>query len=494
MSQALSNPVRLSLISIIKLSIGILIVVGIAGALYFQRAQPMEVAISHVEESLADETADRAGLVMLTPEKLLAGELTAEVVERHLIQPELTVPGRLLYDETRHIAIKAPISGILAELPVKPGDKVSKGDLLAVVNSAEIGRARSEILRRQADMELATAERDRMKEISVNLEDLLKVIEQKTKIDQIESLFSDKSLGDYRQRILSGYSRYLLAFELMEKVQPMAQSGAIATRQVREWESDVQVTRSEFRSACDQSRYDAAQSKRSAESNLAEAERQLKIAQEELRTLMGSASELEAEFSRASLSSLEIRAPFEGTIESLALARNERLSVTDSICVLADTTSLYVSADIRENDWQAVEMTSGTEIQVTSSALPDEQMMARIHYIGREVSTTANAVPLIATIDNSDGQLRPGMFVRVSLPVGKSREALAIHPESIVQHDNKKFVFVEMGERLFNRVDIKTGIESREWVEITDGLKAGQKVVRNGAFILKSELLLEGEE
>ncbi|MAT15140.1 MAG: hypothetical protein CMJ46_07700 [Planctomyces sp.] len=494
MSQALTNPSRYLTAPTIKLVAGILIAVSAVAAWYFHEASSTEVVENIVEEYSEDVPAEATGLVTLTPEKVAAGGLTTEVVSTHLIQPEHTVPGRLLYDETRHIAIKAPISGILAELPVKPGDEVQKGDLLAVVNSAEIGRARSEILRRQAAMELAQAEFDRMDEISSNLEELLQALELKTPIKEIEDSFTDKSLGDYRQRILSAYSRFLLASELMVKVQPMAQTGAIAGRQIREWESDLQVTGSEYKSACDQSRYDAAQARRQATSDLADAERQLKIAREELRTLMGNASELTEEFSGDSLSSLEIKAPFSGTIESLALARNERLSTTDPICVLADTSSLYVSADIRDNDWKAVQLTPGTEIDVTASALPDQSMTAKIHYIGREVSTADNAVPLVATIDNTSGLLRPGMFVRVGLPVGEPREAIAIHPESIVQHDNQQFVFIDQGNSGFARVDIQTGKASPDWVEITEGLEVGQKVVRKGAFLLKSELLLEGEE
>ena len=106
----------------------------------------------------------------------------------------------------------------------------------------------------------------------------------------------------------------------------------------------------------------------------------------------------------------------------------------------------------------------------------------------------SNSLPLVGTINNADGLLRPGMFVRVSIPVEQPAKAVAVRPESVLQHENETFVFVAVNESTFRRVDVTTGRGNEEWVEITDGLNVGQPVVSRGAFLLKSELLLAGEE
>ena len=51
-----------------------------------------------------------------------------------------------------------------------------------------------------------------------------------------------------------------------------------------------------------------------------------------------------------------------------------------------------------------------------------------------------------------------------------------------------------LSDREFQRVDVDTGIETPDWVEVTRGLTEGAPVVDHGAFYLKSELLLEEEE
>lgn len=119
---------------------------------------------------------------------------------------------------------------------------------------------------------------------------------------------------------------------------------------------------------------------------------------------------------------------------------------------------------------------------------------ASVYYIGREVSTQTNAVPLIATLDNADGLLRPGLFVRVLLPLAETREVVTVPESAICEHDSKSFVFISAGERTFKQVFVEKGVQEGEWVEVKSGLAGVESVVEHGAFSLKSELLLEREE
>ncbi len=152
-----------------------------------------------------------------------------------------------------------------------------------------------------------------------------------------------------------------------------------------------------------------------------------------------------------------------------------------------------MEANIRESDWLAVALQTGTEVTVLVPALSDRSFSARVRYFGREVQADTNSVPLVAEIENREGLLRPGMFVRVVVPIGDARQALSIKPESVIQHDNQQFVFLDLKGGTFKRVDVSLGQATDDWVEVTSGLAGGQLVVTNGAFLLKSELLLQGE-
>lgn len=452
-------------------------------------SSPEEVA-DVVEVAIARET------LVLPKGKLEAGRFESVPAQPQVIQHVHTVPGRLRYDQTKHVDVKAPMDGILAELVVTPGDHVTAGDLIAVLRSPEIGRARAEILKCQKERDIAQQVLQRELTLAKNLQQVLNMLDQEQSVDAIENAFSDRALGAYRQDILSAYSKMRLADELIAKVKPLVASGSVSGRTVREREGERQLAETAFRTARDQATFAAEQAKMKAEANVSEADRQLNLAWQSLETLLGY-KENKATVNLAgedALSRLEVRAPFSGTVEAQGFANNERVMRGDSLVVLANTDSLSVEASIRESDWSAVSLQPGAEVSVMVPALDERVFSAKVRYFGREVQADTNSVPLVARIENSEGLLRPGMFVRVTVPIGQARKALSIKPESVIQHENQKFVFVDLNDGEFKRVDVSTGQASDDWVEITEGLTPGQSVVTDGAFLLKSELLLQGED
>ncbi len=432
--------------------------------------------------------------ILRLPEgKLESGQFRSAPVEEHLIQHRHEVPGRVQYDESRHIVVKAPMEGVLADLLVKPGDKVERGQLLAAIKSPEIGQSRSEILRRQQLINIAQQKLNRERELSKNLYDFFDQLDQGKSGSEIENAFVNRPLGSSRQELLSAYSQLQLAQSWIDKGKGLGESGAISGRTIRERESELAIAIAAFRTIRDQTAFASKQSKLLAEADVEEAQRQCNLAKQTLEALLGYTEEGDQVDTKEALSRLEIRAPFAGTIENRMRSQNERIGKGDALLVLANTDSLYISADIRETDWSAVVVKEGTVLSVTVPALDNCQFQAQVHYVGREVTKESNAIPMIATIENREENLRPGMFVRVSIPVGEPRKTLAVKPESIVQHDNQKFVFAKIAEGAYQRVNVVTGLTSDDWIEITEGLSIGQIVVQHGAFLLKSELLLEGE-
>ncbi|MDA1232543.1 MAG: efflux RND transporter periplasmic adaptor subunit [Planctomycetota bacterium] len=191
---------------------------------------------------------------------------------------------------------------------------------------------------------------------------------------------------------------------------------------------------------------------------------------------------------------MELRAPFAGTIERRSFSPSERVAAGDGLLTLADTSTLWVAADIREREWKALILKTGDEILVESASADMKPIKAAVHFVGREVDPTTNAIPLVAVVDNPDGRLRPGMFVRVTVPLAHSREALSIPESAILEHDNRTFVFSPENDGKFRRIDIIPGLHVEGFVEVISGLNAGQQIVSSGGFYLKSELLLAGEE
>ncbi|QDT28049.1 Cation efflux system protein CusB precursor [Gimesia panareensis] len=478
----------------------LVILILIAGTGYYwkqhQKASLEEQAASDTTPTTEESTEERPSEVALSEEKLKNMQLTVAPVKRQPLSQIRMVPGRLKYDDRKHVSIKAPADGVLVEVRVKTGDVVKTGQVLAVLNSPEIGTARADLLQRTAEYELAKKQYDWKSEIQNNVQKLVDALLSKQPMEEIEKEFKNEKLGDYRSQLLPAYSRYLLAEMINAKSAPLAKSGAISLQSLKKRETEMQDSRAALKSLCEQSIYDVRLERDREQARLNDAEHRKTISRQNLEALMGSAVDPGSKDLKAAekLSRLEVIAPFGGTIEERNYSRSERVIRSDVLFTLAQTDTLWVAADIRESDWAAVSLDGSQDLKVKVNAYPDETFSARLYYLGRSVSPVTNSVPLIAEIKNPEGKLRPGMFVQVMIPGKQKSDVIIVPARSVLDDAQQEFVFVKTSDRSFRRVDIQSGLKTEDWVEVQNGLTEGEQVVEEGAFTLKSELLLEREE
>src|SRR4029450_5723834 len=102
-------------------------------------------------------------------------------------------------------------------------------------------------------------------------------------------------------------------------------------------------------------------------------------------------------------------------------------------------------------------------------------------------------------LENREGKLRPGLFVTVAVPLrGASEvEATAVPAGALQKISGIPAVFVDLGEGKYELRPVEIGRDAHGFVEVRHGLAEGERVVSEGAFVLKSELLkgtIEGED
>lgn len=432
--------------------------------------------------------------VVLTAAKAAEAAIEVGVAEMRTLQPIRTVPGHIEYNGTRHVSVKSPAGGLVHKVAVIVGKRVEAGQLLAVVSSPELGERRADVLMQQADLELARRERDWWRSLQSSLEELLSRLKRPQEIEALEKEFDDRILGDYRRDIFSAYSKFRTAEAISANFKSLM-SGVISQRQILEQASVRDSAAATFHAACELATFDARQKVGKAEAAYNDTSRRLAVARQRLTFLTGQAADQIGDLSNEEdLSTWPVVAPFAATVEELYVAASERVSLGEDIVLLADTTRLWVKADIRDKDWSALTLSAGQKIQVQSPALPKTTLDATIAFIGRTVSQESRATPLVADIQNDNLLLKPGMFVRVLLPDGSASECLTVPDSAVVRHEGRVFVFVMSGTNEYAPRDVTLGLNVDPWVEIKSGLKAGDKIAVGGTFLLKSELLLEPED
>ena len=451
----------------------------------------------------SNEAVEERDHVELTEEKYEAAEIKVASVGRRTLQPHRIVPGRIEYNATRHVEVKAPFDGLIRKVEVKVGDRVTDGQILAVVDSPELGERRADVLLRESMLNQAKIKHDWWHEIQANLDDLVARLKrpqegspadrEKDEKSQLEKDFADKPLGEYRDRIFAAYWRMRLDERFSASIRDIGEGAAKLKK--AELDSARDTSRSKFVSACEQAKFDTRQMHVQAETEMDDAACRLDIAKQRLSSLVGvTPDKIASTENHSLLSTWPVKAPFTGTIEEVLLPPNERIVMSQGLFQVADVSRLWVQADIRERDWSALKIEQGLSLSVQTPALPGKTLEATVSYIGRAVSADSRAVPLIADIDNQDGFLRPGMFVRVLIPEGDASECLVVPESAITSNDRRTFVFVETEPRKYYPRDVKIGRRVDSWVEIVTGLKPGESVVISGTPLLKAELLLEPDD
>lgn len=476
----------------------VILIASVGGLLY---RNSLAHTSTHGETSHPDDSPRE--FVELTDEKLAAANIETTSPTMRELQTHRTVPGRLEYNALRHAAVKSPFDGLIRQIQVKIGDRVAESQMLAVVDSPELGEKRADVLLRQSDLLQAQKQHDWLHAVQGNVDEMLARLRRPQDLDrdekddttQLERDFSDKPLGEYRHQILGAYSKMRLDEKLNSNLRIPTASGASPARLKLESDSARDTSRARFAAVCEQVAFDANQQHVKAEAAMNDAEQRLEIAKQRLALLIGTSANLMPDSDdKTSLSTWHVKALFAGTVEEILLAPNERIQMGQALFQLADTSSLWVQADIRERDWSALAIKQGQKIIVQTPALPGESLDATVAFVGRTVSADTRAVPLTAEIDNQSEKLRPGMFVRVLIPEGTSRECLVIPQSAIVTNEERTFVFVKTAEGRFVPRDVKTGMHVDNWVEVHSGVRSGDQVVTQGTIVLKSELLLQADD
>ena len=466
-------------------------------------AKPQGAAVGGPQKT----AGQAAEVVMLPASAQKAAEIGLDTVEMRPLRDHLTVPGRIDYDARRRLDYGSPVDAIVSRVFVQVRQKVSKGDSLAEVSSPDVGMARDEVRRREDDRAIEQKAADWAATIAGNVEKLLDALASHPPLETIERQFQGLVLGSYREKILGSYSKLLFVEKVSASTKALGEGGVLSGRIIEERTSNLEVAKANFTAACEEARFLTRQDQDRAAAALEQAERHVRISREHLRMLVGSRLGRESEGVSVgedvppdsagdvySISSLVLRTPFDGLVEDVFVVAGERVQAGDKLFVVADTSKLWVRAQIHERQWTAVNLAEGQTVSVTVPGADAHHVQARVHHVGATVEAESRSVPLVAEIDNVDAHFKPGIFVWVDLPQGEVREAIAVPVSAVMRHEGRAFVFVPQGEGRFRRRDIQTGIEGGGFIEVRRGLQVGEQVVSRGAFVLKSELLLEAEE
>jgi Cu(I)/Ag(I) efflux system membrane fusion protein len=192
---------------------------------------------------------------------------------------------------------------------------------------------------------------------------------------------------------------------------------------------------------------------------------------------------------RKPLQTIPVYAPQDGVVADMSVREGMYVKPANNIMSLADLSSVWLLAEIfeRQADWVAV----GQPAEVSLAFLPGRTWEGTVEYIYPSLDPKTRALKARLRFANVGESLKPNMYANVKIYGGSKNDVLVIPVEALIRTGREERVVIAVGEGRFESRMVRAGIESGEWIEIIEGIEAGEKIVVSGQFLIDSEASLK---
>lgn len=414
---------------------------------------------------------DRIGLkIEMVGETLSTEAMTASATG--VVQPNA-------YKETPVISL---LGGIISSVSVELGQNVGRGQTVAVVFSDELAAAQSRYLALQTEAQTARQ----------NYERTAKLV----KISPVSNTELDEALAKLKianAELEEHHLHHMREQKLLEIGAVSREDFEMTTRKLKTAETDVEEAKKRYDRAIQvaeinpvsRSEFEQAAVKlQTAESDLATAKQRL--------LLYGlSPARVNSLRSPSQITSdVALPAPVSGTITRRDVNQGEVVEANKELMRITNLSSVWVIAQVYEKDIPLVRNGSGAS--VATDSYPDKLFRGHVTYIDPNIDQQTRTAQVRVELDNPGQVLKIGMYVNVAFgSMGTAERTVPVVPAAAVQNMNdKQVVFVATDKPgVFVARSVRLGKESNGQFAVREGLNVGDKIVTDGSFLLRAELL-----
>jgi cobalt-zinc-cadmium efflux system membrane fusion protein len=368
----------------------------------------------------SQEAVDRAGIEV-------------EPVWRAPVVELVSGNGETAYDQTRTARLSPRVPGTVFRAFKKVGDPVEEGEVFALVDAGEVGKAKSELLSALVQVRLKTETFQRLEEGFRN------------------GAIPERSYRDMTAALSEAKIRLTTATEAMTNLGLPV---------------DVQSLK------------DVPQEK------LADRLRFLGLPS-------SLAASLDPNTTTGNL--LVITAPFEGVVISRQVVVGEVVDANKVLFVVADVRQMWLTLDLRLEDAKSIRLGQKVRFRPDGSK---EDANGSITWISTEADSKTRTIKARAIIDNKDGWLRANVFGAARVILREESQAIVV-PNGAVHWEGDCFVvfvrdknYLKPGApKLFHTRTVRIGAKDQRQTEIIAGVLPGELVATKGSAILRAELL-----
>jgi cobalt-zinc-cadmium efflux system membrane fusion protein len=357
------------------------------------------------------------------------------LVERRPILEAIVANGEVVYDQTHTANLASRVGGTVRLVDKQVGMRVRKGDVLALVDAVEVGRAKAEFLRAIAQLRLKRTNAERLK--------------------------------------------------------PLAKEGTIAGRQLREAETALEETQIRLLGA-QQALANLGLAVRI--DDFAELSSE-EIAQRV--QFLGLPEELTESFaSELTTSNLfPLRSPLDGVIIGCNVVSGEVVDTASTIFGVADVRRMWLTLDVQQDEAKYL-LLGQTVLFRPSDSIGEPEIKGTLAWISTEADRQTRTVKVRVDLPNADGRLRANTFGTGRIVLREEPRATVVPSEAIhwdgcchVVFVRDKHFLADAAPKFFHVRKVRVGVEDGDVTEIIAGLVPGEVIASKISVVLEAQLL-----
>jgi membrane fusion protein, heavy metal efflux system len=482
----------------------------------------------HAKPAEKDDHDDHAGhdeeaetIIPLTEKQRKAAGIVLSTAGSGALSQSIRLPGEVAInaDRVAHIVPRSP--GIARQVNNRVGDRVQAGEVMAVLESAELGAAKVAYLTKLNEINCCQMDLARAEAVYENTTKLLEALKASPPLAKLRGLKLGE-MGDNRSSLVSAYAEYLTARTTYEREKGLYEKKIVSESDFQAAESAWETSEAAYTAARDSIAFavlramlEARRSQQASEFDVAAAERGLYVmgltaADVELLTFKpytecdeqnctdpncGKESAADAKLVAAAerakgeqLAWYSLRAPFDGTVIDRHLTLGEKLGDDAEAFTVADLSTVWVNLSVYQKDLPNVR--KGQAVLVSAGpGVPDAKGV--IAFVSPIVDQATRTCQVRVVLPNPKGRWRPGLFVSATVALGQIGARVVLPPDAVQNLNGRSVVFVP-AEGGFEPRSVQTGASGAQGVEIVSGLAAGHWYVSRGAFELKAKVVTSG--
>lgn len=412
----------------------------------------------------------------LSKEQLQESKITFAQAGPRTMSDTLELPGKIAANQDRYVHITPRISGNVTHVYKHLGEYVRQGEVLAVLESRELGALRLDYF--SANVRYQQARHIYILEHGFfqNTARLIAGLKRGDNIEQLHKQLLDLSIGANRESLVGAYADYHLARQTLAREKQLLTTQATSQAEYQQAEKVLQEARARYESTIEEISRQRRLSLLERQQEMQRVSPERMVARKKLQ-MMGLTPNSES-------MSFELRSPLRGRILSQHIAVGEALEATADTFVIADLNEVWAEMMIPESRINAVNL--GQRVEVRSQT-GQYQGSGIVRHLGTVVDENSRTAEAHAVLPNPNYIWKPGMFVTLQLQSNPYHVPLAVQESAIQTIEGESNVFVQDGEAL-QAVPVKLGRRGQGWVEVREGLVPGQGYAAQNSFFLKAEL------